>query len=112
MAEMHAIPVTLAAALIFPAVQFVQNVLQVSVVLVLASKDEVHGEHEIVNNAAPEIFIRTRGRRGHNDSKYYGALFNLFGSTGVFDSILRRLNGQKGKQKGDSQLLEVLQKEE
>ena len=57
-----------------------------------------HGEHEIVNNAAPEIFIRTRGRRGHNDSKYYGALFNLFGSTGVFDSILRRLNGQKGKQ--------------
>lgn len=50
------------------------------------------GGPEIVENAPPEDYIRTRGRIGQNDSKYYGALFNLFGSRGCFDAILRRLS--------------------
>ena len=50
------------------------------------------GGSEIVENAPPEDYIRTRGRIGQNDSKYYGALFNLFGSRGCFDAILRRLS--------------------
>ena len=49
-----------------------------------------------MENAPEEDYIRTRGRHGHNDSKYYGALFNLFGSRGCFDHILTRLNVREG----------------
>jgi len=66
--------------------------------------------HDIVENAPAEDYIRTRGRKGHNDSKYYGALFNLFGSTGVFDSILRRLTSKDSQDGLSMNMLEYIVK--
>ncbi len=51
---------------------------------------------DIVEDAPEETYVRTRGRQGQGDSKYYGALINYFGEQGGFDAILRRLEAPVG----------------
>ena len=57
-----------------------------------ASKPKIAGLDDDDDRPAPEEdYVRTRGRHGQGDSRYYGALINLFGAKGGFDAILRRM---------------------
>ena len=70
---------------------------------VFGSKPKILGLDDNEENPFPEEdFVRTRGRLGQGDSRYYGALINLFGAKGGFGGILRRMqqprdsSGEKG----------------
>ena len=57
-----------------------------------ASKSKIAGLDDDEDNPAPEEdYVHTRGRHGQGDSRYYGALINIFGAKGGFEAILRRM---------------------
>ena len=64
-----------------------------------APKSKIAGLEDDKDNPFPdEDFVRTRGRHGQGDSRYYGALINLFGAKGGFDGILNRMRWPRSSQ--------------